>query len=255
MLGVALLERCGADFDALDVAKLWLDYLPAGRIFTAERVAMRNLLVASSRPRRRRRNPFREWIGARLRVDAYGWAVRGDPCAQRGWRGRTRAQPHRERRLRGDGMAAVHAASLTEARRRHGRRRPLRRAPATAARRGGAHRAELAAQLDWEAVVDALQRYGELHWVHAINNTALVAAALSAFAATSDRDAIGGVSGGWDTDTNGAAVGSVSGALSGAAGLPPGWTGPLGGRCRRPSPASTVHLRRTDRPRPLAGET
>jgi hypothetical protein len=29
---------CGTGFDALDVAKIWLDYLPAGRIVTAERV-------------------------------------------------------------------------------------------------------------------------------------------------------------------------------------------------------------------------
>src|SRR4029077_6036706 len=35
---------------------------------------------------------------------------------------------------------------------------------------------------DWEARVDALyERYGHYHWVHAINNTALVAAALYAF--------------------------------------------------------------------------
>ena len=51
--------------------------------------------------------------------------------------------------------------------------------------------------------------------MHAINNTALVAAALYAF----DGDfsgAIGAVvQGGWDTDTNGAAVGSVLGAIVG----------------------------------------
>ena len=35
---------------------------------------------------------------------------------------------------------------------------------------------------EWEARVDTLyDRYGEYHWVHAINNTALVAAALYAF--------------------------------------------------------------------------
>ena len=67
----------------LDVAKLWLDYLPPGRIFTAERVAMRNLLEAYLPPETAtRRNPFREWIGARLRVDAYGWAAGGDPVAR-----------------------------------------------------------------------------------------------------------------------------------------------------------------------------
>ena len=82
MLGVALLERCGTGFDALDVAKIWLDYMPPGRIFTAERVAVRNLLEAYLPPETAtRRNPFREWIGARLRVDAYGWAAPGDPVA------------------------------------------------------------------------------------------------------------------------------------------------------------------------------
>src|SRR5262249_38662373 len=45
MLGVALLERCGPEFTALDVAKLWLDFLPAGRIFSARRVELRNLLL------------------------------------------------------------------------------------------------------------------------------------------------------------------------------------------------------------------
>src|SRR5206468_703538 len=80
MLGLALLERCGTTFDALDVAKIWLDYLPAGRIFTAERVALRNLLEGYlPAETATRRNPFREWIGARLRVDAYGWAAAGDP--------------------------------------------------------------------------------------------------------------------------------------------------------------------------------
>ena len=56
------------------------------------------------------------------------------------------------------------------------------------------------------------------HWVHAINNTALVAAALYRF----DGDFSGAISavvqGGWDTDTNGAAVGSILGAIVGAVG-------------------------------------
>src|SRR5439155_26818473 len=88
MLALALVERCGRDFSTLDVAKAWLDYLPPGRIFTAERVAMRNLLEAFLPPvTATRRNPFREWIGARLRVDVYGWAAGGDPvrAARMAW--------------------------------------------------------------------------------------------------------------------------------------------------------------------------
>jgi ADP-ribosylglycohydrolase len=90
---------------------------------------------------------------------------------------------------------------------------------------------ELAGEREWEAVVDELYaRYGHYHWVHAINNTAAVAAALYAF----DGDftgAIGAVvQAGWDTDTNGAAVGSILGAITGPDGIDAGWTTPLKGR-------------------------
>ena len=85
--------------------------------------------------------------------------------------------------------------------------------------------------LDWEEAVDELYaRYDTYHWVHAINNTALVAAALYAF----DDDFSGAISavvqGGWDTDTNGAAVGSIVGAAVGVAGIDQRWSAPLGGR-------------------------
>ncbi|MFD0472629.1 ADP-ribosylglycohydrolase family protein [Nonomuraea thailandensis] len=44
LLALTLLERHGRGFTTEDVARLWLDELPAGRTFTAERVAYRNLL-------------------------------------------------------------------------------------------------------------------------------------------------------------------------------------------------------------------
>jgi ADP-ribosylglycohydrolase len=80
---------------------------------------------------------------------------------------------------------------------------------------------------DWETRVDALyERYGHYHWVHAINNTALVAAALYTF--DDYGPAICGVvQGGWDTDTNGAAVGSIFGALRP---IDERWSAPLHGR-------------------------
>jgi ADP-ribosylglycohydrolase len=214
MLAVALLERCGAGFDALDVAKLWLDFLPAGRIFTAERVALRNLLEAYLPPATAtRRNPFREWVGARLRVDAYGWAAGGDPvrAARMAWH--DAVVSHTANGVYAAMfMAAAHAASLgadTAAECAEvglsvvPRRSRLAEALRTARELRGA----------WEEVVDGLYaRYGGLHPVHAINNTALVAAALYRFEDFSS--AVGAVvQAGWDTDTNGAAVGSIFGAL------------------------------------------
>src|SRR6201999_467942 len=50
MLALALVERHGREITTDDVAAAWLDSLPAGRIFTAERVALRNLLCGLEPP-------------------------------------------------------------------------------------------------------------------------------------------------------------------------------------------------------------
>jgi hypothetical protein len=84
---------------------------------------------------------------------------------------------------------------------------------------------------DWEAVLDALHAdHGHLHWVHVRNNAALVAAALAWGQGDFGRSVCAAVSGGWDTDSDGATVGSVVGALTGAAGIGPQWTDPMRGR-------------------------
>lgn len=225
MLAVALLERAGTGFTSLDVAKIWLDFMPPGRIFTAERVACRNLLLALLPPETAtHHNPFREWIGARLRVDAYGWAAPGDPeraarmafadaCVSHTANGVYAAMF----------MAAAHAATLADVTAAETLEIGLGVVPAES-RLAEAIRFARDLEGDWEAIVDALYgRYGSLHWVHAINNTALVAAAMAHF--TSFDEAICGVvSGGWDTDTNGAAIGSIFGALGEASDR---WSAPL----------------------------
>ena len=82
LLNLLLLQRHGRAFTTADVARPWLDELPAGRTFTAERVAYRNLLHGLEPPRTaRHRNPFREWIGALIRADVHGWTNPGDPAA------------------------------------------------------------------------------------------------------------------------------------------------------------------------------
>jgi ADP-ribosylglycohydrolase len=228
MLGVVVLERAGGAFTVENVAKAWLDYLPAGRIFTAERVALRNLLGGLLPPETATRwNPFREWIGARLRVDAYGWAAGGDPvrAARMAWAD-ARLSHTANGVYAAMFMAAAHAASLVES------------SPVACADVGASvvpPRSRLADALrfargldgEWESRVDAIyERYGHYHWVHAINNTALVAAALYAFDDFSPA-ICGVVQGGLDTDTNGAAVGSIFGALRS---IEERWSAPLHGR-------------------------
>ncbi|MFE4963861.1 ADP-ribosylglycohydrolase family protein [Streptomyces sp. NPDC056660] len=238
LLNLLLLQRHTRGFTTTDVAALWLDELPAGRTFTAERIAYRNLLTGVEPPgTARHRNPFREWIGALIRADVHGWTNPGDPSA-------AAEQAHRDAALTHTANG-VYAAMFTAA------------TIATAA--GGTHdvhaclrsgrtvippRSRLAQAIDqairlaethedFETVVAELHRTHSPthHWVHAIPNTALIAAALT----HADGDFTGSVcravSGGWDTDSNGATAGSVAGLLAGDPdALPDRWTAPLKNR-------------------------
>ena len=179
-------RRTGRTSPAPTWRRRWLDWLPGGRVFTAERVAYRNLLDGLEPPETaRRHNPFREWIGAQIRTDVYGWAQpRPAGPAPPSWPGATprsatsaagctgrcgsprwpSAAPVAGRRGRGARRRRVGAAAAQPVRRaRSARRAPSARRPTTGRR-----------------VVDALYaRHGHLHWVHVRNNAALVAAALA----------------------------------------------------------------------------
>ena len=235
MLAVSLLERHGLDVDSADVAKIWLDFLPPGRIFTAERVACRNLLLGLLPPETAAyRNPFREWIGARLRVDVYGWAAAGDPLAAARLAWHDARVSHKANGVYAAMfMAAAHAASLGEPSATVAVDAGLSVIPAESRLAAAIRDARdvAAAAQEWEPVVDALyERHGNLHWVHAINNTALVAAAMCFFDGDFDAAICGVVQAGWDTDTNGAAIGSIFGAMLGAGGIEPRWSEQLHGR-------------------------
>ncbi|MEU3507807.1 ADP-ribosylglycohydrolase family protein [Streptomyces longwoodensis] len=238
LLNLLLLQRHGRSFTTADVARLWLDELPAGRTFTAERIAYRNLLSGIEPPHTaRHRNPFREWIGALIRADVHGWTNPGAPAA-------AAEQAHRDAVLThtaGGVYAAMFTAAVvaTAATGTHDVHACLRTGltvvpPRSRLARAVADAVELAGRHDdFDTVVDALHaRHSPAHhWVHALPNTALVAAALT----HADGDFTGSVcravSGGWDTDSNGATAGCVAGLLAGSpAALPDRWTAPLKNR-------------------------
>ncbi|MEV7672348.1 ADP-ribosylglycohydrolase family protein [Streptomyces sp. NPDC088752] len=237
LLNLLLLQRYGRGFTTADVARLWLDELPAGRTFTAERVAYRNLLDGIEPPLTAvRRNPFREWIGAQIRADVHGWTHPGDPVAAAAQAHRDAVLTHTANGVYGamfvaatvaaaaSGTADVHrslAAGLAVV--------PPRSRLARAVRRGIAH---ARAHTDFDAVVDRLHaELGGYHWVHAVPNAALLAAALTHADGDFSRSVCAAVSGGWDTDSNGATAGSVAGLLAGRPErLPERWTSPLKNR-------------------------
>ncbi|OKI05281.1 hypothetical protein A6A06_11685 [Streptomyces sp. CB02923] len=242
VLGLLLLQRHGHGFRTTDVARLWLDELPAGRTFTAERVAYRNLLDGIEPPHTASfRNPFREWIGALIRADVFGWTRPGDPAgaAEAAWRDATLT--HTANGVYGEMFAAAAIAAAagggTDV---HGCLRaglavvPQRSRLARAVRFGiEAARAEPSgSDAGFADVVDRLHHaFGHHHWVHVVPNAALLAAALTHADGSFPGSICRVVSGGWDTDSNGATAGSITGLLAGSPdALPARWTAPLRNR-------------------------
>ncbi|MER7462537.1 ADP-ribosylglycohydrolase family protein [Streptomyces sp. NPDC097981] len=235
LLNLLLLRRHGKRFTTADVARLWLDELPAGRAFTAERLAYRNLLLGLEPPATAtRHNPFREWIGALIRADVHGWTNPGDPTA-------AAAQAYRDAALThtGNGLYAAlfTAAAIAEA---VGGRADIHSALRAGlavvpprSRLAGAVRDAVdaaARHTDFDRVVDHLHaRHGHYHWVHAVPNTALIAAALTHADGDFTRSVCRAVSGGWDTDSNGATAGSLAALVDGN-GVPHRWSAPLKNR-------------------------
>ncbi|AZP17085.1 ADP-ribosylglycohydrolase family protein [Streptomyces aquilus] len=238
LLNLLLLQRHGRHFTTSDVATLWLDELPAGRTFTAERIAYRNLLLGLEPPHTaRHRNPFREWIGALIRADVHGWTNPGDPAA-------AAEQAHRDATLThtANGVYAAMFTAATIATAATGShdihaclRTGLTVIPAASRLSRAIHHAIQLAETteDFDKVVDELHAtYASAHhWVHAIPNTALIAAALTHADGDFTASICKAVSGGWDTDSNGATAGSIAGLLTGTPDrLPDRWTTPLKNR-------------------------
>lgn len=247
LLNLALLERQGPAFTTEDVATAWLDALPAGRVFTAERVAYRNLLLALPLDAvARRQNPFREWIGALIRGDVFGWVSPGDPYAAARLAERDARLSHTRNGIYGEQWAAaLAAASLVAAEVEE----VLARAAAVVPPQSDlAEAIEFGAELGrqpstLDARLDRLHaRYGHRHWVHVLNNAASIACALTASRGDLGAGIGFAVMTGWDTDSAAATVGSVLGGLLGIEGIPSAWTDPLQDRIATSLPGGPVRI-------------
>jgi ADP-ribosylglycohydrolase len=239
VLALELLESHGRDLCTEDVARAWLNRLPAGQTFTAERAAYRILLgegaewFAGGAPpgfdlARCSDNPYNDWIGAQIRADLYGWVAPGDPelAAQL-------ARADAELSHRGDGVdgavlvaawgASIPASSDLGA--------ALDRALDHVPGNGGVAAAVALARGVASAAEgpDAIHsHYEELSPVHTLNNLALVTWALLRHAEDFGAAVGDVVAAGWDTDCNGATVGALWGLQDKP--VPDAWTAPWRGR-------------------------
>ncbi len=232
ILGLHYLEHFGPSFTTDDVADTWISHLPFHRVYTAEREAYRNL-VNDIRPpdSARYRNPYREWIGAQIRADAFGCVCPGWPEKAAEFAFRDAAVSHVKNGIYGEMWVAamlaaalvsedldtVLAAGLAEI--------PAQSRLAEAVQETAAVHKRYAT---WQEAWDSLMaKYGHYHGVHTINNAVIVLLGLLYGEMDFGRTISIAVMGGLDTDCNGATAGSIMGALLGAKALPDRWIEPL----------------------------
>lgn len=80
ILGLLALESKGAELTSRNMANTWLGRMPFHFLYTAESVAYRNFVNRRWPPESATwRNPYREWIGAQIRADVFGWVMPGWP--------------------------------------------------------------------------------------------------------------------------------------------------------------------------------
>lgn len=232
ILALKTVEIFGRHFTTDHIAQMWLTYLPPLMTYTAERAAYFNLCSGVPIPDVAvLNNPYREWIGAQIRTDHYGYICPNDPASAARMAYQDAAVSHRGNGIYGAMfIAAMNAAAfgLEE--------------PEAIIRAGMDHipqRSRLHGALDWvlglkkeepdweKAGDRLLEKFSGYHRVHTINNAAIVALALLYGERDLEKTISIAVMLGLDTDCNGASSGSIIGIINGSAKLPDKWTRPL----------------------------
>ncbi|MCC5829753.1 MAG: ADP-ribosylglycohydrolase family protein [Phycisphaeraceae bacterium] len=279
VLGQIILQRDGRDFTTRHVAAAWIGHLPYGYVCTAETQAYRNLAYRYGLSVRQEgtvmdfdwvathQNPYREWIGAQIRADQWGYGAPGDPelAAEFAWRDARLS--HVKNGIYGEMfVAAMIAAAFATEDARKIIEAGLAQIPSTSRLHAEmlqtveicrAHGCDPA---KFEAVLDDIEKLlGHYNPVHTNNNAALVVAGLLLGGMDLEKSITIAVMGGWDTDCNGATVGSIVGAAVGAGRLPERWIGPLNDQLYsaileyHPIPISEVARRSAKIARRIAG--
>lgn len=236
VIGLKIMQEKGPGFTTADVGNIWLGNLPYHHVCTAEKQAYVNLvneLPIGEVPLYL--NPYREWIGAQIRADFWGYCAPGWPekAAEFAWR--DAALSHVKNGIYGEMLcAAMISAALATDDLDEIIAAGLSEIPAKS------RLAETVADcLRWrdecstwqEAFGKVLETYyGSYHRVHTNNNLAIVLISLLFGWPDYEKIICMSVMMGMDTDCNGATAGSIAGAALGARNLPEKWVKPLDGR-------------------------
>ena len=235
-----LIEKYGRNFTPYDVSRLWLSKQGKNAYCTAERIAYCNFINGYFPPDSASyKNPYREWVGAQIRGDYFGYINPGDPetAAEMAWRDACIA--HVKNGIYGEMFvaAAIATAAVTD---------DLKQILL-----GGLSQIPASSRLyasvmrlieQFEAGVSEEAFFADLHtrwneydphdWCHTVSNAEIVAAALLYGKGDFGRSICMAVEQGFDTDCNGATVGSILGMRNGIGAIDAYWQAPLHGKLK-----------------------
>lgn len=237
VLAQKVIEKYGRDFTPYDMSQEWLRLQPVTSYCTAEAVAYRNFFLSVQPPDSAvYRNPFREWIGAQIRGDYFGYINPGNPeaAAELAWRDASIS--HVKNGIYGEMYVAamLAAAAVTE-----DIHEIIRCGMAQIPEKSRLYE-HLETVLGWhgggvsaEECFDRIHREWDEHtaygWCHTISNAMIVTAALLYGEGDYGKSVCLAVQTGFDTDCNGATVGSVLGMRNGIDGISEEWQMPVHG--------------------------
>jgi len=226
LLGLLIAEEHGPGFTTGDVARAWLKHLPVAA--TAEHVALQNLKRGVA-PEHAAEvdNPYREWIGADIRADPWGYLAPGWPERAASLAYRDAFLSHRRQGVYGAMyFAAAIAAAFAVDHPVHALELGLTEIP---------RQCRLAKALRWalktghtihdyrdaRQAVDA--RFRGMHIVHTVNNACLTVFGLVIGGTDVTKVLSQTVAMGMDNDCTAATAGSIVGAVVGKRGIPGHW--------------------------------
>lgn len=232
IMGLHILETYSANFTTIDVGESWLSLLPYWQVYTAERIAYRNLINGIVPPETATfMNPYREWIGAQIRGDMWGYVSPGIPHFGADLAHRDAGLSHVKNGMYGEMLASsmISAAFATN------KIEDIIGAGLSVIPKDSRLAEAIRDVVTWstedynweDSWRKVMDKYGHYHPVHTINNAAVLLLGLIYGRGDFEKSITLSVMGGLDTDCNGATTGSILGVMLGAETLPDKWTTPL----------------------------
>ncbi len=240
VLSQKIIGKYGRDFTPMHVAQAWLKYQPKDAYCTAERVAFCNFVRGYQPPYSAvYKNPYREWIGAQIRTDYYGYINPGNPelAAEMAWRDASIS--HVKNGIYGAMfIAAMLAVAAVTSNIEDIVLSGLAQIPHTSRLHEeimfvyDSYKNGVSQKDCFDAIREKYDEYTEYGWCHTNSNAMIVVASLLYGEGDYGKSICMAVEAAFDTDCNGATVGSILGMANGIESIPKYWTEPINNKLR-----------------------